>query len=136
MGFPSTGFESIYRNDLTDIKQFFSVYHDDKVKVYNLCLENERIYQSKVFEKNKVALFPSFDHNPCQVRLILEFCIDLSLFLIKNPTSVAAVHCKAGKGRTGVMIISYLLFSGLCQNFNEAVEHYAFKRTQNKQVLS
>ena len=56
------------------------------------------------------------------------------LYLIKNPNGVAAIHCKAGKGRTGVMICCYLIFSGLCKNADEAMEHYATKRTLNKKV--
>ena len=44
MGFPSTGFETMYRNSLSDIVKFFRIRHNDDVKVYNLCLEKDRIY--------------------------------------------------------------------------------------------
>jgi len=81
--------------------------------------------------RSKVALFPSLDHNPCSVKLLLEFCVDICLFLILNLDSVAAVHCKAGKGRTGVMICCYLVFSGLCKNTEEAVNYYGVMRTTN-----
>ena len=61
--------------------------------------------------------------------------MDITLFLIKNPDSVAAIHCKAGKGRTGVMICCYLIFSGLCKTAEEALDYYAKRRTSNKKVI-
>jgi len=131
MGFPSTGMEVMYRNSLSDIIKFFHVRHNDEVKVYNLCLEKDRIYNKDVFPNSKVGLFPATDHNPSPIKLILEFCIDICLYLIKNPKGVAAVHCKAGKGRTGVMICSYLVFSGLCQTSEKAFRYYARVRTKN-----
>ena len=131
MGYPSTGIQTIYRNSLSDIIKFFHVRHNDEVKVYNLCLEKDRIYNKNIFPNSKVGLFPATDHNPCPIKLILEFCIDLCLYLIKNPKGVAAVHCKAGKGRTGVMICSYLVFSGLCQSSEKSFRYYARVRTKN-----
>ena len=131
MGYPSEGVEALYRNDVKDVIAFFEKKHKGNVKIYNLCLEKDKIYEKKLFLRSKVALFPSLDHNPCSVKLILEFCVDICLFLILNLNSVAAVHCKAGKGRTGVMICSYLVFSGLCKNTEEAVNYYAVMRTTN-----
>ena len=131
MGFPSVGVETMYRNDVNDVIAFFEKKHKGNVKIYNLCLEKDRIYEKKLFLRSKVALFPSLDHNPCSVKLILEFCVDICLFLILNLDSVAAVHCKAGKGRTGVMICCYLVFSGLCKNTEEALNYYAVMRTTN-----
>ena len=131
MGYPSVGTEAIYRNDVNDVIAFFEKKHKGNVKIYNLCLEKDRIYEKKLFLRSKVALFPSLDHNPCSVKLLLEFCVDICLFLILNLDSVAAIHCKAGKGRTGVMICCYLVFSGLCKNTEDAVNYYAVMRTTN-----
>ena len=131
MGYPSTGMETLYRNSLADISKFFSVRHNNEVKIYNLCLEKDRIYNKNIFPNCKVGLFPATDHNPSPIKLILEFCIDLCLYIIKNPNGVAAVHCKAGKGRTGVMICSYLIFSGLCKCSEKAFRYYARIRTKN-----
>ena len=131
MGFPSIGCETIYRNSLTDVVDFFHTKHNDKVKIYNLCLEKDRIYNKNLFMNSSVGLFPATDHNPCPIKLILEFCIDICLYLLKNPNSVAAVHCKAGKGRTGVMICSYLVFSHLCESSEKAFRYYARIRTKN-----
>ena len=131
MGFPSTGMQTLYRNSLSDIIKFFKIKHNDIVKVYNLCIEKDRIYNKNIFPHSKVGLFPATDHNPSPIKLILEFCIDICLYLIKNPKGVAAVHCKAGKGRTGVMICSYLVFSGLCKNCEQAFRYYGRMRTKN-----
>ena len=131
MGFPSTGVERMYRNSLSDVIKFFHTRHNDQVKIYNLCLEKDRIYNKNIFPNSKVGLFPATDHNPCPIKLILEFCIDICLYLTKNPNGVAAVHCKAGKGRTGVMICSYLIFSGLCKSSEKAFRYYARIRTKN-----
>ena len=131
MGFPSTGCETFYRNSLKDVVKFFHFYHNDNVKIYNLCLEKDRIYDKNIFNKFQVGLFPATDHNPCPIKLILEFCIDICLYLIKNPEGIAAVHCKAGKGRTGVMICSYLIFSRLCETSEKAFRYYARIRTKD-----
>ena len=130
MGFPATGCETLYRNSLVDLKSFLDRFHGE-YKIYNLCIEKGRIYQKEIWGGKKVGLFPFNDHAPCPIKLILDFCIDICLYLTVNPNGVAAIHCKAGKGRTGVMIVSYLLFSGLCQTADEALTHYASQRTLN-----
>ena len=50
----------------------------------------------------------------CQVpslQLMLDFCQDAEAFLQADMDHVIAVHCKAGKGRTGVMIVAFLLYT-------------------------
>ena len=135
MGFPATGCEKLYRNSLEDIMNFLDRYHQD-YKVYNLCIEKGRIYPKTYFEDKLVGLFPFNDHSPCPCKLILDFCVDICLFLTSHPRGVAAIHCKAGKGRTGVMIVCYLIFSGLCQTSDEALTHYASQRTLNKKGVT
>ena len=135
MGFPATGCETIYRNNLTDLRAFLDRYHGE-YKIYNLCIEQGRIYQKNLWFERKVGLFPFNDHAPCPIKLILDFCVDICLYLTCNPRAVAAIHCKAGKGRTGVMIVCYLLFSGLCQTSDEALAHYARQRTLNNKGVT
>ena len=130
MGFPAFGCEKIYRNTLEDTKNFLKRYHKH-FKIYNLCIEKDRIYPKNYFEDSLVGLFPFNDHSPCPCKLILDFCVDICLYLTANPEGIAAIHCKAGKGRTGVMIVCYLVFSGLCATTEEALAHYAKQRTLN-----
>ena len=135
MGFPAYGCERIYRNTLEDTRNFLDRYHRD-YKIYNLCIEKDRIYPKTYFENTLVGLFPFNDHSPCPCKLILDFCVDICLYLTAHPRGVAAIHCKAGKGRTGVMIVCYLIFSGLCKTSDEALVHYANQRTLNNKGVT
>ena len=46
MGLPSTSYEALYRNNMTDVLNFFNSRHPEHYKVYNLCEEKNmhRIY--------------------------------------------------------------------------------------------
>ena len=57
MGFPATGCETIYRNSLIDLKAFLDKYHGE-YKIYNLCLEKNRIYPKDFLINKKLDYFP------------------------------------------------------------------------------
>jgi protein-tyrosine phosphatase len=42
-------------------------------------------------------------------QLMRDFCEDASAYLDADPANTAVVHCKAGKGRTGLMICALLI---------------------------
>ena len=136
MGYPATGCESFYRNSFSEVKQFLTEEHGDKYKIYNLCMEKNRIYKKTAFGGQKVSLFPFQDHQSCPVKLMLEFCIDVCIFLLKDDENVAAIHCKAGKGRTGTMICAYLLFTEVALNSVNAFEMYGTRRSKEKKGVT
>lgn len=58
----------------------------------------------------QVATFPFSDHNCPPIQLIASFCQSAYSWLKEDIQNVVVVHCKAGMGRTGLMICSLLLF--------------------------
>jgi len=126
MGYPSESMESMYRNSLEDVKKFLEERHKDHYKVYNLC--SERCYDIQKFH-GRVSVYPFDDHAPPEFSQILPFCRDVQAWLGEDENNVAAIHCKAGKGRTGLMICAFLLFSGAFKTSKEVLNYYAGKRT-------
>lgn len=52
-------------------------------------------------------------------------------FLKEDPKNAVGINCKAGKGRTGLIICCYLLHSGICATTDEALKFYGEKRTKD-----
>lgn len=46
------------------------------------------------------------------------------------------VHCKAGKGRTGMMICSLMVFLNLFSSSSKAIQHYNSQRAKNGKALT
>jgi len=68
--------------------------------------------------------------------MIDDFCLDMHKWLTEHPQNVAAIHCKAGKGRTGVIIAAWLLFNNEWPDADQALAFYAAARTINQKGVT
>ncbi|GMI67248.1 PTEN 2, phosphatase and TENsin homolog deleted on chromosome ten 2A [Hibiscus trionum] len=140
MGFPagdlSSGllgfFEGFYRNKMEEVIKFFETHHKGRYKVYNLC--SERLYDASLFQ-GKVASFPFNDHNCPPLHLIKSFCQSAYTWLKEDIENVVVVHCKAGMGRTGLMICSLLLYLKFFPTAEEAIDYFNQKRCIDGKAL-
>lgn len=134
MGYPSSGVEGMYRNPRDEVRRFLSQRHGGHYKVYNLC--SERSYTKEDSQFEEVGIFPFDDHNPCALQMIESLCESVNEFLSRHFENVVAIHCKAGKGRTGLAIVCYLLYAGICVTTESAIAYYAERRTSNRKGIT
>jgi len=128
MGFPASGFETIFRNPRNEVKRFFEAKHPNAYKIYNLCIEKNRQYDISFFH-NRVARFPFADHQAPPLALMKDFCADVYEWISSSGDHIAAIHCKAGKGRAGMMICCWLIYKKMFPSADAAMEFYAKQRT-------
>jgi len=133
MGFPSENVEATYRNPMKEVLRFLDSFHKDHYKVYNLC--SERSYDREKFY-NRVEVFPFEDHNAPPFELILQFCQNVAQWLEQDEKNIAVIHCKAGKGRTGLMISAWMVYSKEWATAKDALTFYAAMRTYNQKGVT
>eukprot|EP01094_Clydonella_sp_ATCC50884_P025771 TRINITY_DN68_c0_g1_i2.p1 TRINITY_DN68_c0_g1~~TRINITY_DN68_c0_g1_i2.p1 ORF type:complete len:269 (+),score=23.18 TRINITY_DN68_c0_g1_i2:176-982(+) len=127
MGLPSTGVESLYRNRAEEVAQLLASRHGQHVMVYNL---SGRSYDYSLFS-HQVLEFPFPDHHNPPLHLVLKAVHSISGWLSADQNHVAAVHCLAGKGRTGTVIACYLMFAGMYHDPETALAHFAHARSHD-----
>ena len=126
MSLPATGSEANYRNPIEDVVRFFRTYHDHQFLIFNLCAE--RSYDAEIFN-GAVERILVADHNPPLFSLLIKFISCAESFMDNSPHNVLAVHCKSGKGRTGVFVCAWLRYTGFKSCSAESMAYFAARRT-------
>ncbi|XP_019157032.1 PREDICTED: phosphatidylinositol 3,4,5-trisphosphate 3-phosphatase and protein-tyrosine-phosphatase PTEN1 [Ipomoea nil] len=131
MSFPAEHMRAMYRNPLWQVKSVLDMRHSGHYKVYNLCIEQS--YDPTHFH-GRVERYPFDDNHVPPLQMVKEFCEDVHSWLSNDPKNIAVIHCMAGKGRTGLMVCAYLVYTGM--SAEEALQVYADKRTTNNHGVS
>jgi hypothetical protein len=134
-GFPAVGIEHIYRNPRFELRRFFDERHKDHYKVFNFCCEPGRGYPAEDFH-GRVERYPFKDHNTPPLETMIAYAESAKAWLDEDSTNVVTNHCKAGKGRAGLMSCVLLLRSGTCQTATQALDLYDATRVDNNRGLT
>lgn len=134
-GFPAIGVEHIYRNPRYEIRRFLDTRHMDRYKMFNFCCEPGRGYDPEVYH-GRVERYPFKDHNTPPLETMVQFAESAKVWMDAHPENVCSMHCKAGKGRAGLMSCILLIRSGFVGSAVEALTHYDNTRVTNKKGLT
>ncbi|KAK5577510.1 hypothetical protein RB653_002452 [Dictyostelium firmibasis] len=131
MSFPSedTVINSTWvRNSRTDVKKMLDKYHHDHYLIINL---TEKSYDTSFFS-GRVHHIGCVDNHSPSLGLLLYAIQVIHKWLSEDPKNVVAIHCLAGLGRTGTLIVAYLLTSLYEGRKEEALQLFASQRTTSK----
>ncbi|KJH47205.1 hypothetical protein DICVIV_06727 [Dictyocaulus viviparus] len=133
MGYPARSIERLYRNSMCHTVKFLERNHSGHYKVFNL--RGNYFYDVEKFH-GRVGLYHMKDHHPPRLDLMDPFCKEVNEYLRADPKNVVAVHCKAGKGRTGVMICAYLVSINFYNLPRQVMDYYSIVRTVNNKGVT
>src|SRR5690606_11288525 len=126
---PASGLDAVYRNDINEVAEMLTYYHgSNNFMLWNL---SSMTYDTSKFG-NQVLQYFFPDHHAPPLDLLIQIVASIDNWLHASPEHVAVVHCKGGKGRTGVVIACYLRFSGLCETGEQGMELFASTRSSNE----
>jgi len=130
---PTVGFfNTFFRNSLYEVARFFKINHRGHFRVYNACPEMP--YPEEPFKKvgGSMMCFQIQDHSPPRMEQFLAFLADAREFRGASQDNVLAVHCKAGKGRTGSLCCAWLLYAKRQKTVEQALQVFAERRTDTR----
>ncbi|XP_050499686.1 cyclin-G-associated kinase [Diabrotica virgifera virgifera] len=129
MPYPSEGFESTYKtNHIEDVRLFLDSRHPNfKYSVYNL---SRKPYHSKFGQARIVDCsfaYPETFRAPL-LNSMYQLCEDIYQYLAGDSRNVVVIHCTDGKATSATLVCALLIYSGLFQVPEDALQMFAVKR--------
>jgi protein-tyrosine phosphatase len=131
MGIPKEGVAAAYRNHIDDVVLLLDTKHNRDYAVFNLAEEHDYDYDRF---HGQVQEFKWKDHHAPTLAKLFDLIVAMLLVAIGKHTAV--VHCQAGKGRTGVAIASFLVYIGVWEHAQHALDFFALKRSANRRAVN
>ncbi|ELP89460.1 phosphatase, putative [Entamoeba invadens IP1] len=132
MAFPATGFSQQWRNSRNDVAAFLAKNHKDHFKIWNL---TEEQYDGTPFN-NQVVHAGFLDHQPPKFNFLIEIVSDIVKYLNEDPMNTAVIHCRAGRGRTGIVVCAVLLALGRAKTTEEALTLFGERRSKKQRGVT
>ena len=126
MSFPDTGLNRLIRNDISEVEQYLDEHHGGCYRVYNLTRD---CYDKKTRFHGHYVQVPLDDHTAPDLFTLLQTIEDMKSYLDGDASNVVVIHCKAGKGRTGLFACGLLLKLGICSTAAAAIHKFAHMRS-------
>uniref|UniRef100_A0A6B2KZ32 Phosphatidylinositol-3,4,5-trisphosphate 3-phosphatase n=1 Tax=Arcella intermedia TaxID=1963864 RepID=A0A6B2KZ32_9EUKA len=126
MGIPGEGIEKHWRNDINAVSTFLNEKHGYNYIIINLTGDNYNF--AKFYGQVEVFSFP--DHHPPPMELYWAAVEKIAVWLSADEKKVVAVHCLAGRSRTGTIICGYFLLVGLFRSSSEVISFFNVKRSK------
>ncbi|KAH3744016.1 phosphatidylinositol 3,4,5-trisphosphate 3-phosphatase and dual-specificity protein phosphatase PTEN [Pelomyxa schiedti] len=118
---------------VVEIAEFLNGRHPGHYMVWNLSIEIE--YDYSAFG-NKVLLVGFPDHHAPPLGHLWAVVLQMDAWLKADSRNVAVMHCHAGRGRTGTVIASYLLYTGICRTPDQALVFFSKRRSNSGKGVS
>jgi protein-tyrosine phosphatase len=128
MGIPGENISTVWRNDSNEVSKFLNKKHGKHYLIFNLSGDK---YDYKPYNY-QVKDFGFPDHHAPPVTLLVKIVEEMFSWLSKDQNNVVAVHCLAGRSRTGTVIAALLLYGGWTRSADEAIRFFNSQRSQNE----
>ncbi|KAM6470627.1 tensin-2 isoform 5-T5 [Liasis olivaceus] len=124
VSFPPALEEQRYRSNLREVAQMLKSKHEDKYLLLNLSEKRHDIIRLNP----KVQDFGWPDLHAPPLDKICSICKTMETWLNSDPQHVAVLHCKGNKGKTGVIVASYMYYSKISASADQALSTLTMRK--------
>ncbi len=128
MGLPAEGREAAFLNKIDDVERFLDAKYGQRYVVYNLCAE--KTYNTHERFGGRVIRRLISDRNPCPFNMIPELCESVKSWVLKSPAHTVALHCRNGRGRTGMVVSCVLQHTNRWYTAKRSLRLFAVTRSK------
>ena len=133
----------IGKNEAPRVAEFLARRHGCHFRVFDLTLE--RAYSANTFteavaretsgkaplSEQPIVVRRGFaDHHAAPLRFLFPLLDEIDRYLAEDSQNVAVLHCMAGRGRTGLVVCAFLLYSGTAATADAALAMFSNARGQ------